>query len=195
MQAISNEKFLSWASSREIVADMRYSPPQCLTYLPNRPHHRFWIVPERAAALPFFVEHLLAGMDPWSECYLWPRGGRWLQSNATDRMTDRVRDNILTSAGVPLGFEGAVRYSDAETHKLVTAIFAQLVFGWSVVDDLFVVPDHGRQFLQTDHHDVVHVCFADEKQIEPFIAHMAGEKYLLPDEPPDATFKKPDWMS
>jgi hypothetical protein len=110
-------------------------------------------------------------------------------------MKDQVRDNVLISAGVPLGIEGAVRFSDAETDKLVTAIFAQLVFGGSVVDDLFVVPDHGRQFLQTDHHDVVHVCFADQKRIKPFIAHMAREDYALPDELPDETFKKPDWMS
>jgi hypothetical protein len=75
MQPISNEEFLKWAALREIAADARYSPPRCLTYLPNRPHHRFWAVPERAAAIPFFVDHLLAGMDPWSECYLWPRAG------------------------------------------------------------------------------------------------------------------------
>ena len=67
------------------------------------------------------------------------------------------------------------------------------MFGWSVPDDLFVVPDHGRQLLQTDHHDVVHVDFAEEGMVEPFVRHTA-EEYPLPTEPPDWTFKRPDWM-
>ena len=32
-------------------------------------------------------------------------------------------------------------------------LFAYLAFGWCVDDDLFFVPDHGRQLLHADHHD------------------------------------------
>lgn len=151
-------------------------------------------MPGRAAEVPFFVSHLLAGLDPWAECVLWPRGGAWPRAGGVERPGDQVRGVVLQGAGIPAGCEGAVRYGAGEADKLVAVLFAHLVFGWSVPDDLFVVPDHARQMLQTDHHDVVHVAFADEAGVEPFVRHMANEEYLLPKEPPDPTFKKPGWM-
>ena len=75
MDLISTDKFFAWTNTVGIAPDGRYSPPQCLAYVPHRPHHRFWAVPSRAAELPFFVSHLLAGLDPWSACLVWPRGG------------------------------------------------------------------------------------------------------------------------
>jgi hypothetical protein len=66
--------------------------------------------------------------------------------------------------------------------------------GWTH-DDLFVVPDHGQQFLGLDHHHVVHVQCASEPELQRFIDHMARAGYRLPDEIPDATFKRPHWMT
>lgn len=191
---ISADKFLAWTDTVGIAPDGRYAPPQCLVYVPHRPHHRFWAVPGRAAELPFFVSHLLAGLDPWSACVVWPRGGVWPQLYGDDRPGDQVRRIILGGAGVPAGYEGAVRFTAAEADKLTAVVFAHLVLGWSVPDDLFIIPDHGRQMLQTDHHDVVHVEFAEAEAVEPFVRHMAEEEYLLPADPPDQTFKRPDWM-
>ncbi len=78
---------------------------------------------------------------------------------------------------------------------MLTAVFTQLTFGWSVTDDLFVVPDHGRQMILTDHHGVVHAQFLDQRRIEPFVRDMREQGYPPPVELPDETFKKPDWMS
>ena len=194
METIPTDRFVEWCAARHIQPDDRYSPPECLVYVPPCRHHRFWPVPERAAEIPFFASHLLAGFDPWAECFAWPRGGVWPDWGSSERIAQSVQDVILRGAGVPPDLHGAVRFTRDELPKLVTVIFAKLAFGWSVIDDLFVVPDHGRQFLQTDHHDVVHVEFSDSKYIAPFIKHMADEDYALPTELPDATFKKPDWM-
>jgi hypothetical protein len=192
---LSPDDFLELVGRLQIGFDRRYPACDCLVYLPHRPHARFWEVPQPARAIPFFVAHLLGGLERWSHCYIWPRGGRWLElAEEDERMHTMVQATILSAAGVPAGTEGAVRYGADEQDRLVTALFAQLVFGWSVPDDVFVVPDHGRYFLWADHHDVVHVQFRDAAGVEPFVEHMAREGYALPDDVPDDTFKRPGWM-
>lgn len=51
-----------------------------------------------------------------------------------------------------------------------------------------------RQLLQTDHHGVVYVACTETARLTRFIRHMAHGGYPLPTEPPDATFKRPEWM-
>jgi hypothetical protein len=193
MEVIDPQQFLLWARTHGIAPDLRYSEPRCLVYMPDRPHHRFWEVPQRAAQVPFFIAALLDGMDPWSYCCLWPRDG-WPHAGTPHGPQDQVYEIILSGSGIPTSTDGAVRFSADEKDKLVAAVFAALTFGWSVQDDFFVIPDHGRQFLQTDHHSVVHVNFAEEQTIDTFVKHMAVKKFALPDEAPDETFKRPEWM-
>jgi hypothetical protein len=104
-----------------------------------------------------------------------------------------VRIGILEGIGVQFGVDRAIQFH-AGDHQLLTLAFAQAVFGSGVTDDLFIVPDHGSQMLQVDHHDVVHVDFADPARVPSFVEHMRQEKYQLPTALPDSTFKPPDWM-
>jgi hypothetical protein len=194
MDLVPNEQFFARLSTTEVAPDTRYAEPRCLVYVPYRSAHRMWDVPGRASAVPSFVSALLAGMDPWSSCYVWPRGGVWAAEDEHSQVGDRVRGVILSGAGVPAGFAGAVKVAAEEADRLVAVVFAYLSFGWNVRDDLFIVPDHARQLLHTDHHDVVHVEFAHDSRVVPFVEHMKAKRYALPDELPDATFKKPDWM-
>ena len=198
MELIRQGDFLEWAKRLNIRPDDRYAPPECLVYHPHRTHSRFWESPERAAGLPFFLAHMLTGLERWDECSVWPRGGRWPEADAIAeevRIKDAVHGVILRSTGVPAGHEGAVRYGADEVDRLVTLLFGQVVFGWSVHDDVFVIPDHGRFMLSVDHHDVIHVEFREGADAAKYVEHMASEKYFLPDELPDETFKKPDWMT
>ena len=189
MDYIPAAEFLSWARVHAIAPD-----PECLCYLGRRSHDRFWEVPQRAADLPFFLNHLLEGLDPWEHCYLWPRRG-WAYAGTRERPKEQMYGIILDSAGIRPDFDGAVRYPKSEMEKLTAAAFASLVFGWTVADDLFVIPDHARQIVQTSHHEVVHVTFAEEQRVATYVEHMAAEEYVLPSELPDATFKRPDWMA
>jgi hypothetical protein len=61
-------------------------------------------------------------------------------------------------------------------------------------DDVYVIPDHAKQVIQTSHHDVLHVEFRDNARIDSFVAAMAAQEFLLPGEVPDETFKTPHWM-
>lgn len=59
---------------------------------------------------------------------------------------------------------------------------------------MWFVPDHGRQVVQADHHDVIHAECRDEGQVLALIEHMEQAGYPLSSGPPDATFKWPGWM-
>jgi len=93
-----------------------------------------------------------------------------------------------------LGTADVVQFSRNEFDKLVTLIFSTTIFGWSVGEDLYVVPNDGRSVLQTDHHEVIHVCFRVEDDLEDFVKGMDARGFVLPDVVPDATFKQPSWM-
>ena len=87
-----------------------------------------------------------------------------------------------------------MQFARDERETLVALLFSTTVFGWSVVEDVYVVPDHARQILKTDHHGVVHVDFGDPGDVDRWVSKMSESGFDLPNEPPDATFKRPTWM-
>jgi hypothetical protein len=93
-----------------------------------------------------------------------------------------------------MGSGSVVEFGRGDSGALVTLLFSTTIFGWSVGEDLYVVPDNARYVLQTDHHNVVHVDFKDARDVDPWVAEMAKPGFHLPEELPDETFKQPDWM-
>ena len=191
MDLISPSDFLAWARKQDIVPWK--SDSTALVYSQNEIHCRFWRVPARVQ-IPYFISHLLNGLDAWSDCYLWPRDGWWPQIPDDDHIKDKVELCVLAGAGIAANSHGAIRYSAKEVDKLITAVFAKLSFGWCVSDDLYIIPDHARQFMEASHHDVVHVDVRDAERMQQFIQHMDLGEFPLPTKVPDATFKKPHWM-
>jgi hypothetical protein len=105
-----------------------------------------------------------------------------------------VREVILRGAGIPIGLSGAILFGRNEESSILTVLFTSFAFGCCVDDDLYVIPQHGRQIVQTDNHGVVHATCQDEQRIRELVAHMDGAGYELPTELPDGTFKSPSWM-
>lgn len=194
MRLLSNEDFLRWATGVGIGFDPRYPKSRCLRFLSIQKHARFWVLPD-PTTWPHFLALSLNGLDDWDSGFLWPRSGRWPESASSRSNNEGVRNVLLRGAGVPGGWAGAVRFDRNEEDALVAVLYAHLAFGWCVEDDLFFVPDHGRQILQTDHHDVVHVQCASEERVQTLVEHLAAEGYELPLEPPDGTFKRQAWMT
>ena len=120
---------------------------------------------------------------------LWPRSGRWPEGGLSQSYNEGVRDVVQRGAGIPDGWSGAIRFERNEVNALVAVLIASVAFGWCVDDDLFFVPDHARQLIQTDHHNVVHVECGSNEQVLELVEHMAAEGYELPTELPDETFK------
>jgi hypothetical protein len=194
MKAVSSEEFLRWATDHDVGVDPRYPDSGCLSVLPPTDHARFWVVPGDPATWPHFIASLLGGLDEWATGLLWPRSGCWPKFGQSQSHNEGVRDVLLRGAGIPDGSSGAVRFSRDEEDVLVAVLFAFVAFGWCMDDDLFFIPDHARQLLQTDHHDVIHAECRSKQRVLELVAHMAAEGYELPDEPPDWTFKRPAWM-
>ena len=193
MEYVPRDEFLARVARHGIAPDPRYAEPRCLIHLPDRPHHRFWIAPGYTREFPGFIAAMLDGLDPWATIDLWPRN-RWRHASALARPEDAIFGAILRGAGVRPDFDGAVRFTPETRPELTTALFATLLFGWKTSHDYFVVPDHGRQMIQSDHHDVFHVSFAEASGIDPFVARMLAAGHPLPTDVPDPTFKRPAWM-
>jgi hypothetical protein len=83
----------------------------------------------------------------------------------------------------------------AEFDRLVTLMFSGTIFGWAVIHDLYVIPDHARCIMQTDHHDVIHASFRNGADLERYVGDMARAGFPLPTDVPDPTFNTPIWMS
>ncbi len=193
-EAAASDAFLAWAAGVGVGFDPRYPDARCLGLLPPRDSARFWALPGDPGTWPHFAASVLGGLDRWEAGYLWPRPGRWPAAADSQSASERVRDVVLRGAGVPDGWAGAVRFGRSERPAVLAAVFAYLAFGWCSGDDLYFVPDHGRQVVQTDHHDVIHVECGDEGRVAELVGHMAAAGYPLPTEPPDETFKWPGWM-
>lgn len=135
-------------------------------------------------------------MGDWQTCHVWRHLGRWPDPAHGDprRVNDAVELQIHKGLGIPLGTPDVLEFDRGERDALVTMLFATTVFGWTTSHDLYVVRDHARQVLQTDHHDVVHVEFAAGGDVAPWHAAMSEAGFDLPDDLPDPTFKRPSWM-
>lgn len=192
MEAIRAEDFLGWAAGVGIeVAPRDPGAGRTAFALPHE-HSRFWVLPNGPARWPPFIAAFLTGLDEWSSGFLWPRFGRWPEASSPG--TSEVRDVVLRGAGVPGGWDGALRFDAAESDLIAAILFPYLVFGWCADDDLFFIPGHGRQVIRTDHHDVIEIRCLSEERVRAFVAHMIEEGYDLPTEPPDGTFRWPAWM-
>jgi len=177
-----------------LYLDERYPQSAVLSFRPDPELDRIWDVPPQPERRPYFIASLLELMGDWQWCYVWRHLGSWPQAADASRINDVVELRILKGLGLPMGTADVVEIPREESDKLVTLMFTTTVFGWSVGEDLYVVPNHGRYLLHTDHHDVVHVCFRDPEDLERCVKGMETRGFPLPENVPDSTFKQPPWM-
>jgi len=193
MKRLPESDFLAWADARGLGLDPQY-PHSVLVFQPDPEQDRFWEVPAEPECRPSFISSLLELMGEWRECYAWRHLGRWPESADPSRVNDVVELQILRGLGMPLGTADVVSFARAERDRLLTLMFSTTIFGWTVGDDLYVVPDHARCILQTDHHNVIHVACRNSADIDTWVKGMRERGYPLPDDLPDSTFKTPGWM-
>jgi|SRR5678815_4983169 len=194
MKTVDESEFLRWTNSVGLFIDDRYPQSNVLGFRREPELARFWEVPLEPEVRPYFVASLLELMGQWQSCFVWRHLGIWPAAAEGSRINDMVELELLKGLGLPLGTADVAQFSRAEFAKLTTLIFATTIFGWSVGEDLYVIPNDGRYLLQTDHHGVIHVSFAAEADLEHFVKGMEAREYVLPDDIPDATFKRPSWM-
>lgn len=197
MKVHSESDFLAWVKARGIVVDAPHPDYPALAFQGTSPEARFWVVPDAPERRSFFMTSLLDLMGDWRSCWVWRHCGAWPSREHLDagRINDCVELVILEGVGVPLGTSDVVEFNRDESDRLVTLLFSTSIFGWSVGEDLYLVPDHGRYILKTDHHGVVHVEFQNVQDIGAWVSGMSERGFTLPDDPPDETFKPSSWMA
>jgi hypothetical protein len=195
MQLISEAEFLDWAARNGLHLDPQYPHSAVLTFRDTLIEARFWEVPGEPHLRAFFIGSLLQLLGPWEICYAWRHLGSWPASADPARLNDVVELRILKGLGLPLGTNDVVKFSRQEFDKLLTLLFSTTIFGWSVGEDLYVVPDHAQALVQTDHHDAVHVVCREAGDIHRWVEGMERQGFSLPSSVPDSTFKIPSWMT
>ena len=194
MKTLTDTAFLAWADGAGLCLDPQYPASAVLVFRPDPQQGRFWEVPAEPEGRPYFLLSFLELLGAWQDCYVWRHLGRWPEFADPLRINDVVEWQILKGLGLPLGTADVVRFARAELDKLVTLMFCTTVFGWTVSDDLYIVPDHARYILQTDHHNVIHVSYRSSADADEWVRRMEERGFALPEEVPDSTFKQPDWM-
>ena len=197
MKTQTEKLFLKWATAHGMGLDERYPDSAVLTFKPNPDFDRFWIVPSQPERRPFFLLLMLELMGKWESCFVWRHMGSWPSSDAPERsnsINSRVESQILSGLKLPMGTADIVQFDRSEVDSLVTLLFSTTVFGWSVSEDLYVVPDHAQYIVKLSHHDAIHVSFRNEETLHEFVKGMREQKFPLPEKVPDGTFKQPSWM-
>lgn len=194
MKTYRESQFLKWAESRGMGLDERYPDCAVLSFQPDPDLSRFWCVPREPERRPHFLRIMLELMSDWESCFAWRHMGSWPSATDPDRVNEEVEVQILSGLGLPMDTANIVEFDRVERRQLVTLLFVTTVFGWSVGEDLYVVPDHGRFIMKASHHHVVHADFREESSLREFVGGMAEARFDLPDQVPDSTFLKPSWM-
>src|SRR5215203_3246587 len=191
MRTLAEPEFLRWCAGRGISLDPKYPRAAVLSFLKGASDARFWCVPAEPQRRPYFLASLLQLMGDWTSCFAWRHSGSWPDIGRIDpqRTNDVVEYRILKGLGLPVGTAEVVEFPRAESDILLTLLFSTTIFAWSVSEDVYVVPDHARYIVQTDHHDVIHVEFRDAGDVGSWVAGMAERGFALPDDVPDASFK------
>jgi hypothetical protein len=194
MKTLSEQEFLRRVEQSGIGVDPRYPQSAVLRFRPESGDARFWCIPPDPERRPYFIGSLLELMGDWQSCYAWRHLGSWPDSVDRRRLSDVVELRILKGLGLPLGTADVVEFVRDELDTLVTLIFSTTVFGVSVGEDLYVVPNHASYILKTDHHDVIHIDFRLTEEVDRWVSEMTKRGFPLPGDLPDETFKQPTWM-
>jgi hypothetical protein len=194
MKTHREEEFLEWAAGHGIGLDERHPDSAVLTFKPDPGLNRFWVVPPQPERRPYFLALMLDLAGDWRSCWVWRHMGSWPERPDPDRPNNRVEFQILKGIGMPMGTGDIAEFERAERDQLITLLFSTTIFGWSVGEDLYVVPNHTQYIIKASHHNVVHLSFRNLNDLQQFINGMEEEEFWLPKVVPDPTFKIPEWM-
>jgi hypothetical protein len=139
--------------------DARYAPPQTLAFQGGPKGEWSAELPGDAKAVPRWIASLIDAVRPEKSVYLYPRDGGWKSGDSQKLF---LQSAIFKSCGIaPVGNEVIVA-SESERDAVEALFFMSLVYGGTVSDDIFLVPDHSKIILYADHHSAIHAEFRDE---------------------------------
>jgi hypothetical protein len=187
VRALSLSEFLAWAADHGLKPDPRFPGSTFPTFDPNPELYRFWEYPRDAASRPRFLSRMLQLAGPWHTCFVRRLGG-WPALGEASGAGERVAHQIFVALGMPMGTNGIAAFDASERDALVSLLLVSTVFGWSAVDDLFLVPDPPRYLLKTEHHGLMQVCFRTRSDLDDYVRAMETARFALPSSAPEGGF-------
>ncbi len=195
MEFITQERFLKRIRNLGIDFDERYPGSYSLDFTSHCDFARFWVLDVYPFNWPLLIDALMNALDPWDQGVLYPRLGQWPTFARNSPLELRAQGVMLKALGIPDGLQGASSFQQTEKDLLNAIMFIVMAFAGDPCDDLYFIPDHGRYFLMTSHHDVVHLKCSSEASIQHVVRNLEEKGWRLPTELPDETFKRPSWMA
>jgi len=197
MKSLGEAEFLRWAEEHGLAVDARHPRLAILQFLPASDCARFLCIPDQPQRRPYFFSSALELASPWASCFAWRHLGSWPSKERLDprRINDNIEFALLKGIGIPVGTAEVLQFQHADLNHLISLLLVTSIFGRSVGEDLYVMPDNAQYILKTDHHGVIHVEFRNEGDVNAWVSKMNERGFQLPDDLPDETFKRPSWMN
>ena len=187
MELIEQPAFQEWAHSRGIGLDPRFPRSDSLSFRDSLDTWRFWEPPSIPSDLPHFVNAALEGASPSGTFLLYRRGGGpWFDGSDTP-LQNQVLALIAGAVGIPMTFEGALRFRAAERRDIWALVLAYYVCGWGVGEDLYMIPEEAGCFLMTSHHGQLYGHFPSQAAMDAFASAMANAGWAEPNDRPDSS--------
>ena len=175
MRLIAEPEFTTWAASVGIASHPRF--PSNLAFVQALDSHRAWLPTGRITDLPGFLQTAVGIASGDGETLLYRKGGgSWFEGDDAP-IGNHIIDRVLEAIGVPQHFNGALSFEATEWRDLYLVISTFFVWGWSVGEDLYIIPRNASSMLMTSHHGELVAKCSNEAALLHFEAEMLRCEY------------------
>jgi hypothetical protein len=173
---LSDAEFWRWAGNVGIGRHPHLGSSGILAFLELEGPSTRWFIPPPIGDAPTFMTQLLIATG--AEAFvLWRRGGgAWIEG-LEDFSRNQAIDVVLRGAGIPDDHDGALRLERGDWARLWAITLAICTFGWSVGEDLFILPSDGSFIAMISHHDELLVTARSPENEARFVAEMHAAGY------------------
>jgi len=121
-----------------------------------------WIPIGRISDFAGFLQTAVAIASSDGSVWAYRKGGGTWYEGSDSPIGNHIIDRVVATLGVPLDFAGALGFDGPEWRDLYLLISTFFVWGWSVGEDLYIIPKNGSCLLMTSHHGELRANFPNE---------------------------------
>lgn len=170
MQLVPEAEAAKWMAGVGIGIHPRF--PSHLAFVEEPDCQTSWLPTGRVCDLPGFLQTAVGLAQEHGSVWLYRKGGGSWYEDEDAPIGNQIIDRVLAALGVPRDFYGALAFEFVEWRDLYLVISTFIVWGWSVGEDLYIIPTTGSCMLMTSHHGELFGLFPAEDALAKFEAEM-----------------------
>ena len=171
MQLVAEDEFVGWATEVGIARHPRF--PLNLAFIQTPDSYQSWLPTGRITDLPGLLQTAVGIASSDGATLLYRKGGESWYEGEDAPIGNRIIDRVLEALAVPRDFAGALSFEATEWRDLYLVISTFFVWGWSVGEDLYIIPKNGSCMLMTSHHGELFAMCPTVDALTRFEAEMA----------------------